>query len=62
MRVVVQGERRLPAIVTYHDIGLNSKCYHVLNPVMTVVAVVCNQGTEIRSYLINITLEKSARK
>ena len=25
MRVIVQGERRLPAIVTYHDIGLNSK-------------------------------------
>jgi len=25
MRVVIQGERRLPAIVTYHDIGLNSK-------------------------------------
>lgn len=28
MRVVIQGERRRPAIVTYHDIGLNSKhCY-----------------------------------
>jgi len=25
MRVVIQGERRLSAIVTYHDIGLNSK-------------------------------------
>lgn len=25
MRIIVQGDRSKPAILTYHDIGLNSK-------------------------------------
>jgi len=43
MRVVIQGERRLPAILTYHDIGLNSEHSIYLLKILTVLmSVVIN--------------------
>lgn len=50
MRIVIQGERRLPAIVTYHDIGLNSKHCDLLEMLSALMGVVGSYHFAVRKF------------